>query len=134
MDQLFDADTLYALRSALAAHASDLGLARPQLERLVIVASELAINVARHGGGTGRLRLWRDRSLLHCEISDHGPGISDTAVGATPPDPMARSGRGMWICRQLCDALLIEANPSGSRVTAVIRLNDRDDHDDRDDP
>jgi anti-sigma regulatory factor (Ser/Thr protein kinase) len=128
MDQSFDAGTLYALRSALAAHASDLGLTGPQLERLAIVAGELATNAVRHGGGTGRLRLWRDRSLLHCEISDRGPGIPDTAVGATPPDPMTRSGRGMWICRQLSDALLIETEPNGSTVTAVIRLDDDDDH------
>lgn len=127
MDQAFDGDGLYALRAALAAHASDMDLARGQLERLIIVAGELASNAVRHGGGSGRLRLWRDGAVLHCEVSDRGPGLPDTTAGTVRPNPTAGSGRGMWICRQLSDAVVISEGQSGSTVTAIIRLRDTED-------
>ena len=74
VDQPFDASGLYTLRATLAAHASQLGVPGQQIEALLIVASELATNAIRHGGGTGRLRMWRHRSTLHCQVSDRGPG------------------------------------------------------------
>jgi anti-sigma regulatory factor (Ser/Thr protein kinase) len=123
VDERFDGGTLHRLRAAVAAHASDLGLTRPQMERVIIVVGELATNAVRHGGGRGRLRLWRDQTLLRCQVGDHGPGMPDT-VGAARPDPMAASGRGMWICRQLSDDLVVAAGPFGSTVTAVFRFDD----------
>jgi anti-sigma regulatory factor (Ser/Thr protein kinase) len=126
VDERFDAGTLHRLRAAVAAHASDLGLTRPDVERIIIVAGELATNAVRHGGGRGRLRLWRDQMLLGCQVNDHGPGIPDCTIGATRPDPMAASGFGMWICRRLSDNLIVTADPSGSTVTAVFRFDDHD--------
>jgi anti-sigma regulatory factor (Ser/Thr protein kinase) len=122
VDQPFDADGLYSLRAALAAHGSRLGVPSTTLERLLIVAGELATNAVRHGGGGGRLRLWRASTELRCQISDEGPGIAEPAVGYQPPSPMATSGRGMWICRQLCDDLIIDSDGRGTVVTAVLRL------------
>jgi anti-sigma regulatory factor (Ser/Thr protein kinase) len=89
------------------------------------VAGELATNAIRHGGGGGRLRLWQDRTGLHCQISDQGPGIADTTVGMTPPKPTDRRGRGMWICRQLSDELIIQPGDHGrgAAVSAVIRVD-----------
>src|SRR5256885_14430436 len=87
VDQLFDADGLYALRAALAAHASRLGAAPAVLDRLLIVAGELATNAVRHGGGSGRLRVGRPRSELRCPITDQGPGLIAPSAGAQLPGP-----------------------------------------------
>jgi anti-sigma regulatory factor (Ser/Thr protein kinase) len=122
VDQPFDADGLYSLRAALAAHASRLGASPAMLDRLLIVAGELATNAVRHGGGTGRLRLWRTGDELRCQISDRGPGIADPAAGHQLPGPTATNGRGMWICRQLCDELIIDSDHHGTAITAVLRL------------
>jgi anti-sigma regulatory factor (Ser/Thr protein kinase)/ribosomal protein S18 acetylase RimI-like enzyme len=122
VDRSFSADDLYALRAEVAAHASALGADRSQLERMLIVASELATNAVRHGGGSGRLILWRDGRLLRCRVSDRGPGLADAEVGRTAPDPTASGGRGLWLCRQLADSLEIEPNPHVT-VTAGIDLN-----------
>jgi anti-sigma regulatory factor (Ser/Thr protein kinase) len=123
VDQPVDGDGLYGLRETLAAHASRLGADDDQIDHLLIVASELAANAVRHGGGTGHVRLWHHHGLLFCQVSDHGPGISDPAVGATLPDPTAGDGgRGLWICRRLATAVSIEAWPDGhgTIVTATI--------------
>ncbi|MEV4629980.1 ATP-binding protein [Micromonospora sp. NPDC049523] len=125
LDQTFSVDGLYALRAAVAAHATDLGLPSDRVEGLVIVATELATNSIRHGGGTGRLRLWDEDDELYCEVTDQGPGIVDPDVAGTRPVALTSDGgRGLWIVRQLCDRLYLRAAATGSTVTAVIRIED----------
>ncbi len=127
LDQLFDADGLYALRSAVAAHASALGLVDPGLSDLVLVAHELATNAVRHGGANpgnpGRLRLWTGDGVVVCEVHDPGPGPADpAAVGVAPVDSAAGNGRGLWIVRQLAQRLDFSTGPAGSVVTAVLPI------------
>jgi anti-sigma regulatory factor (Ser/Thr protein kinase) len=125
LEQSFDLHTLYALRSAVAAHASDLGAAGDALSHLLIIAGELAGNAVRHGGGKGTLRLWRDGGLLYCEVRDDGPGLVDVdSAGAAPPPPEASSGRGLWIVRQLADGVVVTPTGSGTTVTAAVAVDD----------
>jgi anti-sigma regulatory factor (Ser/Thr protein kinase) len=123
VDQPFTEEGLYSLRAAVAAHASNLGAGPVLVERLLILASELATNAIRHAGGSGRLRLWRDEDAVHLEISDQGPGLPDPTVGTKPPDTMSVGGRGMWICRQLVNDLQIATGPNGTTITAVLGLD-----------
>jgi anti-sigma regulatory factor (Ser/Thr protein kinase) len=123
VDQPFDGAGLYSLRATIAAHASRLGAPVAMVDRLIIVASELATNAIRHGGGAGRLRLWRTGPVLFCRVSDEGPGIADAASGQAPPSPTAAGGRGMWICRQLADDLIVDSGSGGATVTAVLTLS-----------
>ena len=123
VDQPFDADQLYALRPTLAAHASRHGAPEQQIEHLITVATELATNAIRHGGGTGRLRIWHHDTTFYCQVTDQGPGITDPAVGTTPPDPTnPYGGRGIWITRHLTNDLQIESGPDGrgTTITAAI--------------
>ncbi len=122
VDQSFDGTGLYALRATLAAHASSLGATDEEIERLMIVAGELATNSILHGGGSGRMRLWHDGTTLYLQITDHGPGIADHEVGTVRPTPTSTGGRGLWICRNLTQQLTIETGPRGrgASVTAVF--------------
>jgi anti-sigma regulatory factor (Ser/Thr protein kinase) len=126
VDQPFDADGLYALRATLAAHTSRHGASEEQIQHLIIVASELATNAIRHGGGTGRLRVWHDETAFYCEVTDQGSGMTDPSLGTTPPDPTSPDGgRGIWIVRNLTSDLRIGAGPDGrgTTVTAAIPLD-----------
>jgi anti-sigma regulatory factor (Ser/Thr protein kinase) len=98
----------------------------------LIVASELATNAIRHGGGTGRLRLWHRDGILFCQVSDHGPGIGDpTTAGTAPPDPaQVDGGRGLWICRHLTADLRIEPGPDGHGAIVTAAIPGRDAHSD----
>jgi anti-sigma regulatory factor (Ser/Thr protein kinase) len=123
LDQPFDSDHLVALRSTVAAHADRLGLAGERIGDLVLVAHELASNAVRHGGGRGRLRLWRDHGSLYCAVSDEGPGFAGTgADGHQRPALGASGGRGLWIVRQLADDVDVRSDPAGTTVTARVRL------------
>lgn len=122
LDLRFDADRLQALRAALASCAEELGAGPVAVEALVIVASELATNAVRHGGGTGRARLWRDGAVLRCQITDRGPGLADVERGRTPPGRLAIGGRGLWISRRLAAELVIDVTGPGTAITATIPL------------
>ncbi len=122
LDLRFDAGRLFALRAAVAAHASSLGADDEELDRVLLVAQELAGNAIRHGGGGGRLRLWWSEGGIVCEVSDSGDGLADPrAVGLGPPPITSPTGRGLWIVRTLCDEVRIDTDSNGTTVTVVIR-------------
>ncbi|GAA4708316.1 ATP-binding protein [Phytohabitans rumicis] len=122
LDQRFDADGLYALRAAVAAHAAQLGAGEETVEELVVIANELATNAIRHGGGAGRLRLWRDGPVIRCEVSDGGPGV-DPAAGHERAPLTAYGGRGLWVVRQMSRDVDVTTGPRGATVTAAIPID-----------
>jgi serine/threonine-protein kinase RsbT len=126
LDQTFDANGLIALRSAVAAHAAELGLVAPRRDELILLAHELASNAVVHGGGQGRLRLWAADIRIYCEVSDGGPGLpaSLRTRGQQPPLG-ATGGRGLWLVRVLADDLDLRSGPSGSTITAMVLSDPR---------
>jgi anti-sigma regulatory factor (Ser/Thr protein kinase) len=120
LDQPFDGDGLFSLRAAVAAHSASLGAGEELVEELVMVANELASNAIRHGGGTGRLRLWRDGDLIHCEVSDDGPGLEDAEAGRERVPLTAYGGRGLWVVRQMSQLVDVRTGPKGATVTAAL--------------
>jgi len=123
LDQHFTSENLFALRSAVAAHGSELGLTGAALADLVLVAHELAANAVRHGGAStsvpGRLRLWRADGAVVCEVTDQGPGVADPSVGTEPVAVQAGSGRGIWIARKVARTVTINTGPNGGAIVTV---------------
>lgn len=79
-----------------------------------------ATNSARHGGGSGRLRLWLESSSLVCEIRDQGHFNRPLADRERPSGDIA-APRGLWLANQLCDLVQIRRLPDGT----VVRLHKR---------
>jgi anti-sigma regulatory factor (Ser/Thr protein kinase) len=121
LDMTFQTGDLIRLRSTVAAYAAELG-AGGRGEDVVLIAHELASNAIRHGGGAGRLRLWRDDYRLLCRVSDTGPGLTDVAgAGAELPSAQVPGGRGLWIVRRLA-AVRIDSGRNGTVITAAVPL------------
>lgn len=126
LDQVFDEDSLHQLRATVAGCASALGVGPRHGDDLLIIAGELASNAIRHGGGRGRLRLWRTGDTIHCRVSDSGPGLADPGgVGRRRPPPAAAGGRGLWVVRQVAHEVRIDVGPTGTTVTATVDINGR---------
>jgi anti-sigma regulatory factor (Ser/Thr protein kinase) len=125
LDQAFDADSLYALRAAVAAHAAAAGLGRHQVYDVTAVAHELAANAVIHGAGHGRLRLWTDDKFLYCQVSDDGRG--GPADGAAEPGGAApwpvEHGHGLWLAGQIADHVGIGHGPDGTTATVRFLLS-----------
>src|ERR1700719_4548320 len=132
LDQAFDAGSLYALRAAVAAHATQAGLAPRRADDLVIAVHELAANAVRHGAGHGRLRIWRSDQDLLCEVSDEGlPNVAKTPENPQPPDTQqpleppqwrAEPGHGLSLVRQVADQVTLRSGPSGTTATITFAL------------
>ncbi|MDA0636289.1 ATP-binding protein [Nonomuraea sp. MCN248] len=118
----FASGGLTLLRRAVMACAAEEGWAGRGLEDFVVVVNEIVTNAVRHGGGGGRLRLWRWHGRLWCEVADDGPGLPPGWSTATPPPVGSEAGgRGLWLARRLCDQLMIVSGPAGTTVTFAAR-------------
>jgi anti-anti-sigma factor len=127
LEQSFDSDSLYALREAVAAHASQAGLPEGRVGDLVLAVHELAVNAVWHGAGHGRLRVWKTEDSLRCEVSDNGTASTagPGAAGSDPPDTPAwaiEPGHGLWLVRQLADQASLRSGPAGTVVVVSLTL------------
>ena len=120
LEQDFDSGSLYALRSAVAAHAAAAGADRDQVYDVMAAVHELAANAVRHGAGHGRLRLWAADGVLTCQVSDGGPAEA-SPDRAGPPWP-SEHGHGLWVIGQLANQLDIDHGPDGTTATAIFTL------------
>ena len=95
--ETFDHSTITALRHAVASRAATAGLAGERLDDFVVAVNELLTNAVRHGGGQGRLALWRADDAVVCEVSDAGPGLPVPAE-RRPDAAGGRSSRAAGAC------------------------------------
>jgi anti-sigma regulatory factor (Ser/Thr protein kinase) len=119
----FVADDLSAMRRFVSAWASEEMLDDERRERLVLAVNELASNSIRHGGGRGKLLVWRCADTLLCEVRDDGH-IADPLAGRRRPMTEEYGGRGLWLVNQLCDLVQVRTSAGGSVVRAHMRTDD----------
>ncbi|MEU8245520.1 ATP-binding protein [Nonomuraea sp. NPDC048916] len=94
---------------------------------LALVVNEAMVNAVAHGGGRGRLRMWRQDGALLCEIEDHGPGIPARQLDRTgPPPPSSLGGWGIWLIRRLADKVALTTGPDGTAVRIAMDLSERE--------
>lgn len=125
LEQDFDDGTLYALRSAVAAHAAAAGLPPSRVHDVVAAAHEMAANAVRHGAGHGHLRLHAADGILACQVSDNGPrppGQDDKPDAGTAPWP-AEHSHGLWLIGEVADQFTIDHGPDGTTATATFTLS-----------
>ncbi|MEV6815135.1 ATP-binding protein [Micromonospora sp. NPDC051296] len=120
LSQPFTAQTVTPLRHLLAARIAAAGLSGEVAEDLVLAVHELVTNAVLHGGGRGRLDLFRRADLLVCEVTDHGPGSGDLAVHL--PATNTPGGRGLWLAHHLTGALTLTRRPDGMTATVTASL------------
>jgi anti-sigma regulatory factor (Ser/Thr protein kinase) len=130
LTQDFDAGSLYALRAAVAAHATQAGAPEPRAGDIVLAVHELAVNAIRHGAGYGRLVVSNRDGVLHCQVTDDGkPPAAEAGTGRGTttashegaPWP-SEKGHGLWLVRQVADHVSLQAGPGGTIAAASFTL------------
>ncbi|GGM28356.1 MULTISPECIES: ATP-binding protein [Micromonospora] len=123
--EAFDEGRVTELRHSVTSCAHAAGLRGQGLDDFVLAVNELITNAVRHGGGQGWLRLWPAAGQLVCEVADHGPGISTQRLDdRSRPAPETAGGWGLWLARELSDAMEVETGLSGTtvRISAAITV------------
>lgn len=83
---------------------------------LVLALDEVIANAQEHGRAPIVVEAWIDGRIV-VEVSDVGAGFDRQRVwDAHPPTPYGQRGRGLWIARQLTDAVSIRSGHRGTRV------------------
>jgi anti-sigma regulatory factor (Ser/Thr protein kinase) len=124
--QTVDLDTLAGVRDAVGSQADRCGLEPGDRDDLVLAVNELATNVIRHGGGSGRLRVWAAGGWFYCQMSDRGPGMPDTLHGTgRRTAATAMTGRGLWLVHRLSHRVRIQTGDGGTTITLAMALGPR---------
>ncbi|MFC7531779.1 ATP-binding protein [Actinoplanes sp. GCM10030250] len=124
ISRVFTSAGVSEVRRLVTRKAGDLGLTGRFLQDFVLAVQELMTNAVRHGGGWGRLRLYRDGFLLVCVVTDHGPGFTgDPAGPEVLPSLESEGGRGLWLARRAVSSLQISTSPFGVRATVTMKLH-----------
>jgi anti-sigma regulatory factor (Ser/Thr protein kinase) len=113
----FGIEDLEDVRSVVDSFAHESGL-DGRASDFMLAANEAATNSIRHGGGKGRLKVWRADGSVVCEVVDAG-AFDVPLAGRRRPQPMQEGGFGVWLLHQLCDLVQVRSIEGGS----VVRLH-----------
>jgi serine/threonine-protein kinase RsbW len=112
--------TVGALRRALVDFASENGAPADKQHDIRLAASEALTNAVMHGyaeGSPGRVvaEAWADKDTLTIAVCDEGEGmrVRQESPGA---------GMGLAIIEHVADAVTVEADAPGVRVTMTFAL------------
>jgi anti-sigma regulatory factor (Ser/Thr protein kinase) len=117
----FDAPGLPLVREFVAVHAGRAGLSGRRVADLQLATNELATNAITHGGGSGRVRVWRQDDRVVCEVTDQGRALARLA-GRTLPAPDSLNGRGLVLVNYVSDLVRIHTGPDGTAVRLYLDL------------
>ena len=113
----FGPEDLDSVRAMVARQGRGARLKAARTAEFVSAVNEIATNSVRHGGGSGTMRIWQERSALFCEIRDGGH-FNNPLADRQRPSADLTSPRGLWLVNQLCDLVQIRSLPDGT----VVRL------------
>lgn len=111
----FGPESLGRIRTLVGREAARAGLISGRVAELVLAVNEVATNSISHGGGSGRLLVWRDSNALVCEVSDRGQ-VGSALVDRLRPNSDPADSRGLWIVNQLCDLVQLRSGAGGTTV------------------
>ena len=112
-------DDLAAVRRFVRLHAALAGLSGERVGDLVLAASEIAANTMAHTAGGGRVCVWAQDGTVFCQFRDTGT-IADAQAGRVKPPDEAAGGLGLWVVRQVCDAVDIRSQASGTTILLTM--------------
>lgn len=113
-----DAETAHHARNAFKAHLQQRKLEPERIEAAVLVFGELVANVVRHAPGPIEVELHWENGHPILYVRDRGPSfvLKDPAL---PSDPLAESGRGLYLVRTFASLKTVGKRSGGGNELCV---------------
>jgi serine phosphatase RsbU (regulator of sigma subunit)/anti-sigma regulatory factor (Ser/Thr protein kinase) len=112
-----DATSAWRTKRAVLWYLSEALSDETQLATAELIVGELLGNVARHSPGRAQVIVQRGNGTVTVSVSDRGAPFH---AGGGRIDPMAESGRGLFLIRSLAQDVRIEHTGSGNTVSVVL--------------
>lgn len=97
------------------------GLDDDVVEDMALAVTEVLTNALVHGSPPAMLHVYDDGETWVCHVQDGGRAPVDPLTGLLPPREPSDHGYGLWLARQLCAAVDVGHDASGTHVRLHAR-------------
>jgi MEDS: MEthanogen/methylotroph, DcmR Sensory domain len=111
---------LAGLRRFMAVQAATLGLTGERAHLLVTAANEAATCLLAKGSGRITARAWAEAGSIVCDLRQPAGRLADPFLGFRPPTSEPSGDDGLWLARQLCDAVDLRTDEDGCTVRLQV--------------
>ncbi|WP_159081566.1 sensor histidine kinase [Nocardioides sediminis] len=112
-------------RRLVRARGADAGLAPDVVADLALAVTEVLTNALLHGDSFALLHVYDEGATWVCHVHDGGRAPLDPVAGLLPPAQPSDHGYGLWLARQLCAAVDVGHDRSGTHVRLHTRTAPR---------
>ncbi|MDR7254694.1 anti-sigma regulatory factor (Ser/Thr protein kinase) [Nocardioides sp. BE266] len=100
------------------------GLGPDAVADMALAVTEVLTNALQHGAPPAVLHLYPEQETWVCHVHDGGTALVDPLTGILPPDGLSEHGYGLWLARQLCAAVDVGHDLTGTHVRLHARIAD----------
>jgi anti-sigma regulatory factor (Ser/Thr protein kinase) len=108
-------------RRLVRALGADLLLDPDVVADVALAVTEVLTNALLHGGPPAVLHVYQSGPTWVCHVQDGGHDALDPLIGLLPPAMPSDHGYGLWLARQLCSAVDVGTDESGTHVRLHTR-------------
>lgn len=102
---------------------ADLRLDRDTIDDVALAVTEVLTNALLHGRPPAMLHVYEAGPTWVCHVQDGGPDELDPLIGLLPPGLPSDHGYGLWLARQLCTAVDVGSDETGTHVRLHVRTS-----------
>jgi anti-sigma regulatory factor (Ser/Thr protein kinase) len=110
-------------RRLVRSRGAEAGLDPDVIADVALAVTEVLTNAILHGGPPALLHIYQSGATWVCHVHDGGVGPLDPVVGLVPPALPSDHGYGLWLARQLCAAVDVGNDRSGTHVRLHTRTS-----------
>ena len=110
-------------RRLVRSRGAEAGLDPDVVADVALAVTEVLTNALLHGAPPALLHVYQESATWVCHVHDGGRGPMDPLIGLVPPAQPSDHGYGLWLARQLCAAVDIGNDRSGTHVRLHTRTS-----------
>ena len=110
-------------RRLVRSRGAEAGLDPDVVADVALAVTEVLTNALLHGAPPALLHVYQESATWVCHVHDGGRGPIDPLIGLVPPAQPSDHGYGLWLARQLCAAVDVGNDRSGTHVRLHTRTS-----------